>query len=286
MARIRTIKPEFFRHEQLAELPPLCRLLFIGLWTLADRFGRLQDRPKRIKVEVLPYDSGDIDKMLNTLAAAGFIIRYAVDGVRLIAIPSFELHQRFTGKEATTPECFPGPEKAETGTQSGNNGEASGKHLGNSRDHRKGKEYGVRNGVRSVDGADAPTHTPTPAAADGSSEWGPSPARRLSPANAYQASRKGLSVPQFLHEELLSKMATADEPALFAWYVATERDYDGRAIGETALKFWRARFEEWQGATPRAAAAAPALDDAAIAAQVFGISIDEARAELAKGRAS
>jgi len=48
MARSRNIKPGFFRNEMLAECSPLARLLFAGLWCLADRFGRLEDRPKRI----------------------------------------------------------------------------------------------------------------------------------------------------------------------------------------------------------------------------------------------
>ena len=53
MARARNIKPGFFDNETLGELPALTRLLFIGLWCLADREGRLQDRPKRIKKELL-----------------------------------------------------------------------------------------------------------------------------------------------------------------------------------------------------------------------------------------
>ena len=52
------------------------RLLFIGLWTQADREGRLEDRPKRIKAELFPYDNIDIDKGLNELQAKGFIVRY------------------------------------------------------------------------------------------------------------------------------------------------------------------------------------------------------------------
>lgn len=56
MARSRNIKPAFFFNEQLAEVAPLGRLLFIGLWTIADREGRLEDRPRKIKAEVLAYD--------------------------------------------------------------------------------------------------------------------------------------------------------------------------------------------------------------------------------------
>ena len=76
MARIRTIKPDFFKNEELADLPAMIRLLFIGLWTLADREGRLEDRPKRIKAELFPYDNLDVEKALNELQSSGFIVRY------------------------------------------------------------------------------------------------------------------------------------------------------------------------------------------------------------------
>lgn len=79
MARIRTIKPDFFKNEELADLPAMIRLLFIGLWTQSDREGRLLDRPKRIKAEIFPYDNIDVDKGLNQLFEAGFIIRYKVN---------------------------------------------------------------------------------------------------------------------------------------------------------------------------------------------------------------
>ena len=41
MARIRTIKPEFFTSDDICALSPLARLLYVGLWCEADREGRL-----------------------------------------------------------------------------------------------------------------------------------------------------------------------------------------------------------------------------------------------------
>lgn len=99
MARARNIKPGFFTNDLLAELSPLCRLLFIGLWTLADREGRLEDRPKRIKAELLPYDDCNADLMLSELDKAGFVLRYDVDGSRYIQIVNFEKHQNPHVKE-------------------------------------------------------------------------------------------------------------------------------------------------------------------------------------------
>ena len=74
MARARNIKPGFYKNEDLAECSPWARLIFPGLWMLADREGRMEDRPKRIKGELLPYDSIDVDPLLEELARWGFIL--------------------------------------------------------------------------------------------------------------------------------------------------------------------------------------------------------------------
>ena len=76
MARSRNIKPGFFTNECLVELPYEYRLLFIGLWTLVDRDGRMEARPKKIKMTCFPADDIDVDKGLNELQKLGFIIRY------------------------------------------------------------------------------------------------------------------------------------------------------------------------------------------------------------------
>lgn len=107
MARARSIKPGFYKNEKLCELPPYARLLFSGLWMLADRAGRLEDRPKRIKAEVFPYDNSlDIDQLLQMLASADFIRRYSVGGNRYISIPTWDRHQNPHVREAasTIPE--------------------------------------------------------------------------------------------------------------------------------------------------------------------------------------
>ena len=79
MKRTRQINPGFFINDELADITPLGRLLFAGLWVIADREGRLEDRPKKIKAEILPYDNCDVDDLLNQLQNAGFIKRYKVD---------------------------------------------------------------------------------------------------------------------------------------------------------------------------------------------------------------
>lgn len=93
MARARNIKPGFFRNADLVELSFEARLLFIGLWTIADREGRLEDRPKQIKMELFPADNMDCDAMLAQLAAINMIERYEHDGKRYIQVVSFAKHQ-------------------------------------------------------------------------------------------------------------------------------------------------------------------------------------------------
>src|SRR5438046_5988352 len=74
--RIRALKPGSFLNEQLCSLSSFHRLLYAGLWLCADRQGRLQDRPKRLKAEIFPYDDADVDELLWDLNHAGFVRRY------------------------------------------------------------------------------------------------------------------------------------------------------------------------------------------------------------------
>jgi len=99
VARIRTIKPEFFKDEKVADLDPEVRLLFIGLWTLADREGRLADKPRWINVELFPYAGIDIASALCSLEKSGLIIRYEANMHPFIQIVNFLKHQRPNNKE-------------------------------------------------------------------------------------------------------------------------------------------------------------------------------------------
>lgn len=99
MARARNIKPGLFTNEVLVDLPAFDRLLFIGLWCLADREGRLEDRVKRIKMELFPCDNYDIEAGLNNLAGAGFIARYTSEGYVVIEVSNFTKHQNPHGSE-------------------------------------------------------------------------------------------------------------------------------------------------------------------------------------------
>jgi hypothetical protein len=109
MSRARIIKPGFFKNEELAELDPLARLLFAGLWTIADKAGRLEDRPKRIKAEILPYDDCDCDALLQGLDDRGFIERYQVEGGRYIQVVKWSQNQSPHIKE--TESIIPEPDE-------------------------------------------------------------------------------------------------------------------------------------------------------------------------------
>lgn len=109
MARARNIKPGFFLNERLVEQPFEYRLLFVGLWTIADKSGRLEDRPKKIKMCVFPADDVDIDGGLNELTKNGFLIRYSVGDKSFIQIVNWDKHQspHHTERESEIPEFQP-----------------------------------------------------------------------------------------------------------------------------------------------------------------------------------
>jgi hypothetical protein len=83
MARIRTIKPEFWTSEQVAECSTKARLLFIGLWNFCDDQGIHPASARRLKMEVFPADpfsTDEIEAMVQELLQAGLIVHFEVDG--------------------------------------------------------------------------------------------------------------------------------------------------------------------------------------------------------------
>jgi hypothetical protein len=99
MARIRTIKPDFFTSEDIIELSPLARLLYIAIWCEADREGRLNWKPKTFKIRYLPADACDIDALCVEIVGRGLVVQYG-DG--LAVIPSFHKHQHINPRESAS----------------------------------------------------------------------------------------------------------------------------------------------------------------------------------------
>lgn len=93
MARSRNIKPAFFQNEELADLQPIERLAFIAMWTIADYRGCIEYRPKRLKIQLLPYDNCSIESIVTNLEQSRFIMTYSVQGQTYIKITNFEKHQ-------------------------------------------------------------------------------------------------------------------------------------------------------------------------------------------------
>src|SRR5579872_7222694 len=91
--RARNIKPGLYKNEDLALCSVWARYLCPGLWMMSDRAGRLEDRPKRIKAELLAYDCIEVEPLLQELALHKHIQRYEVSGEHYIQILNFLKHQ-------------------------------------------------------------------------------------------------------------------------------------------------------------------------------------------------
>lgn len=115
--RIRTVKPEFFTHEGLFEaeketgLP--IRIAFVGLWCVADREGRFRWQPRRLSVQIMPYDQVDFSRVLHACLTRGFVVAYRVNGEVFGVIPSFTKHQIINNREAESILPAPDSENAE-----------------------------------------------------------------------------------------------------------------------------------------------------------------------------
>lgn len=110
MARIRTIKPDFFTSDDICALSPFARLLYIGLWCEADREGRLVWAPRALKRRYLPDDNCDLEGVCDELTSRGLVVPYG-DG--LAFIPTFLEHQTPNPREVASK--LPDPAKELTG---------------------------------------------------------------------------------------------------------------------------------------------------------------------------
>lgn len=112
MARIRSIKPDFFTSEDIVGLSPLARLLYIATWLEADRDGRMAWRPRTLKLRYLPGDTCDIDALADELLRHGLVVLYTVDGQQYACIPTFTRHQVINNRESLS--VLPAPPDAIT----------------------------------------------------------------------------------------------------------------------------------------------------------------------------
>lgn len=114
MARIRSVKPEFWDDRKLAKRASRdARLLYIALWNLADEWGRLNGDPQWIKGQAFPYDddldAGAVAKLLNELEnpSLGAVVAYEADGDPYLFLPKLAKHQRLEPEKV--PSRLPAP---------------------------------------------------------------------------------------------------------------------------------------------------------------------------------
>lgn len=97
--RIRSIKPEFWGSEDVAQLPYFDRLLFVGLWSYVHDNGVGRDNVKLIVAALFPLDEDPaqvielVDKGMATIAAAGMVDRYVVAGRPYFHVRKWTKHQ-------------------------------------------------------------------------------------------------------------------------------------------------------------------------------------------------
>lgn len=155
MARIRTIKPEYWSDERMASVSLEARLLFLGLLNLADDAGRLRGHPALIRGALFPYDDltvAQVDGWLEELADSGRIQRYRVDGEAYVWIRNFAKHQKI---DHATPSKMPAPpeESRELSRESANSSRGLAKDSESPpspreklpRNREQGKEQGTGN---------------------------------------------------------------------------------------------------------------------------------------------
>lgn len=232
MARIRTIKPEFFTSEDICNLSPLARLLYIGTWLEADREGRLEWKPKTLKTRYLPNDECDIRVLCTELIAHGLVVVYR-DG--LAYIPTFLEHQIINPREGKSKLPLPTKEEVEHAC------------------------YTRPDACVHAPSLPSPS-VPFPSGGDArGTNLIPSPAEyhRKLEFCAFVGSR--LEVPKGLHGELRKLLGGVDPDAsLMAWYLTLndELEESGEAIRPTVYKWLHARYQAWVAVSAKDSTAA------------------------------
>lgn len=176
--RIRLLHPEFFSDPTLAELDDFTRLVFAGLWLIADRDGRLIDAPRLIDGAILPLDTRSSMVPLQTLATARRIVRYVTPaGQRVIQIVNFAKYQHIHPREK--PSQLPPPELLSRNGSASVSAGGSGKTLDTGRARKRNRP-----------GPSASTSTSTSTFSGPSPERGAPKARPLPGAGRTQEQRR------------------------------------------------------------------------------------------------
>jgi len=175
--RIRTIKPEFWSSEDIAALDYFDRLVFIGLWSMADDEGRLQGDARLIRSQLFPIDdhigessvrthgaltedSLSIHDTLMHLSNGGQITLYeGCNGRTYIQVTNFTEHQRINRPTASK---YPAPTRENTITHGALTEDSSLEQGTGNREQGTGVPS-LRSGVQGGDDSDAARVDRTPA---------------------------------------------------------------------------------------------------------------------------
>jgi hypothetical protein len=217
MGRIRTVKPELAKHEVLFDLEqetglPI-RFAWVMLFTVCDREGRFEWRPRRLKTDIIPYDDIDVSRVLDAWVTRGLVVKYRVGDAWFGCIPTFTKHQVINNREAASD--LPDPASADEVINQGNQPLA---HASATREPR-------------VDDA-----TPTP----------------LSPAQAEGKGREGKErgenrrrfTPPTLEEVtayIAERRSPVDPQRWMDHYTAK-----GWVVGKSPMKDWQASVRTWE----------------------------------------
>jgi hypothetical protein len=148
MARIRTVKPSFFRSLTITTLPIPARLTFVGLWTYVDDEGRGVDDPRLVKAELWPLDdeitTKKVESHLAAFAERGLILRYEFSGRRFLQVVGWKEHQRINRPQDS---AFPGPFTEDAVNEHGASGDDARPEQGASTERAREEGNGMEQGT-------------------------------------------------------------------------------------------------------------------------------------------
>lgn len=111
MARMRSVKPEFWTDPDMADLSRDARLLYIGLWNLSDEHGRVRGDARYLKGQLFAYDddlpAAAVEALVDELDKLGKVVRYEHDARPYLHLPTLATHQRLEPERV--PSRLPAP---------------------------------------------------------------------------------------------------------------------------------------------------------------------------------
>ena len=253
MARARNIKPAFFSNDTLADIEPLGRLFFIGLWTMADYRGNIEWRDRRLKAQILPYDNCDVVSIAINLDKSGFIRFYSDGDSVFLNITNFLVHQNPHKNERDKGSLI--PEFSEEGRQAI---DFKGLTINRDKSGLDQDENGSDPADSLIPYPDSPILIPDPlilSAAEPTEVVQQSPPKKPS---------KKFSKPEAkeLVEHFESKGSNSGEAEKFFNYYES----NGWKVGRNAMKNWKAASANWLKNNIQAPMTANAGDNYATAA--------------------